>query len=492
MMASMVLIEQHVPRRAWPPLLHRVVKTVRARGLFEPGHHLLVAVSGGPDSVALLTLLHHLVPRWRLRLTAVHFNYGLRGLESDEDQAFVLSLCEALQVPLRCVPLDVRTRPQGVSLQAQARDVRYRAMARVAEDVGADRIVVGHTADDQAETILLWMLRGAGITGLAGMPVQRDGMIIRPLYEVRRREVLDFLSATGQAYRQDSSNAKPIYARNRIRHQLFPVLNQIAPAAVDALCRMGDLCREDDRYLEDQTVSLCASLVQPDGAGGYSIDRSGLQVQSLTLQRRLLREVFRRMHPSRRPPSLATVEVVRRLLSSKRGGARRCAGGVHVRVTQHALLVQPAKAVVLPRAPEAVGERQLVQIPSVIEWAGTRQRIRVQEGTREAVHQLSAFQGWVMIVDANLLSYPLHIRSWRAGDRFVPSGMKGRSKKLQDYFVDLKIPLSQRGRIPILDSPQGIVGVLGFRQDERFQVSDRTRRCVVISIDEASVTEGAH
>ncbi|MEK7301316.1 MAG: tRNA lysidine(34) synthetase TilS [Nitrospirota bacterium] len=488
----MAMVEQRVPRRAWPPLLHRVVKTVRARGLFEPGHHLLVAVSGGPDSVALLTLLHRLVHRWRLRLTVVHFNYGLRGLESDEDQAFVMSLCEALQVPLRCVPLDARTRPQRVSIQAQARDVRYRAMARLAKAVGADRIVVGHTADDQAETILLWMLRGAGITGLAGMPIQRDGMIIRPLYEVRRREVLDFLDATGQAYRQDSSNAKPIYTRNRIRHQLLPVLNRMAPAAVDALCRMGDLCREDDRYLEDQTVSLCASLVQPDGAEGYCIDRLRFQIQSLALQRRILREVFRRMSSIRQAPSFATIEALRRLLLSKRGGERRCAGGVYVRVTQNALFVQPANAVTLPQESEVVLERHFVQIPSVIEWAGTRQRIRVQEGTREAAHQLSASPGWVMIVDADLLSYPLHIRPWKAGDRFVPSGMKGRSKKLQDYFVDLKIPVSQRGRIPILDSPQGIVGVLGFRQDERFQVSNRTRRCLVISSDGVSLTEGAH
>ena len=488
----MAMVEQRVSRRAWPPLLHRVVKTVRARGLFEPGHHLLVAVSGGPDSVALLTLLHRLVARWRLRLTAVHFNYGLRGHESDEDQAFVTSLCEALQVPLRCVPLDARTRPQRVSLQAQARDARYSAMARLAEAVGANRIVVGHTADDQAETIVLWILRGAGITGLAGMPAQREGMIIRPLYEVRRREVLEYLDATGQAYRQDSSNAKPIYARNRIRHQLVPLLNQMAPAAVNALCRMGDLCREDDRYLEDQTVSLWASLVQPDGAGGYAIDRLRLQAQPLALQRRLLREVFRRLHPMRRAPRLATVEAVHRLLSSKGGGTRRCAGGVRIRATQFSLLVQRANAVVLPHASEVILERHSVQIPSVIEWAGTRQRIRVQEETAEAAHQVADSLGWMMIVDADLLPYPLQIRSWRAGDRFVPSGMKGRSKKLQDYFVDRKIPVSQRGRIPILDSPQGIVGVLGFRPDERFQVSDRTRRCLVITIDEGLVTEGVH
>ncbi|MCC6141156.1 MAG: tRNA lysidine(34) synthetase TilS [Nitrospira sp.] len=488
----MPMVEQRVSRKAWPPLLHRVVKTVRARGLFEPGHHLLIALSGGPDSVALLTLLHRLIPRWRVRLTAVHFNYGLRGQESDEDQAFVASLCDALQVPLRCVPLDARTRLPRVSLQAQARDMRYRAMARLAEDIGVDRIAIGHTADDQAETILLWMLRGAGITGLAGMPVQRDGMIIRPLYEVRRREVLDFLHAARQAYRQDSSNAKPVYARNRIRHQLIPVLNQVAPAAVDALCRMGDVCREDDRYLEELTVGLCDVLVQSNGAAGYSIDRRGLQAQPLALQRRVLREVFRRMHSSWRVPSLATVEVVRRLLSFTRGEARHCAGGVQVRVTPNALLLQPAQVGVCSQESQTAAERYSVQIPSIVEWAGTRQRIRVQEETREAVHRLAASAGWRMVVDADLLSYPLHIRSWKAGDRFVPSGMKGRSKKLQDYFMDLKIPASQRRKIPILDSPQGIVGVLGFRQDERFQVSDRTRRYVVASIDEMSGTEGVH
>ena len=199
MMTGMAMVEQRVSRTPWPPLLHRVVRTVRARELFEPGQHLLVAVSGGPDSVALLTLLHLLVPRWRVRLTAVHFNYGLRGNESEGDQAFVMSLCDSLQVSLRCLPLDVRTRPKRVSLQAQARELRYRAMAELAEELGVDRIAVGHTADDQAETILLWMLRGAGLAGLAGMPAQRNGRIIRPLYEVRRRELLAFLDAAGQA-----------------------------------------------------------------------------------------------------------------------------------------------------------------------------------------------------------------------------------------------------------------------------------------------------
>lgn len=485
----MAMVEPRVARAAWPPLLHRIVKTVRARELFEPGHHLLVAVSGGPDSVALVTLLYRLAPRWRLRLTAVHFNYGLRGKESEEDQAFVKALCASLEVPLRCVPLDVRVRPQRVSLQAQARDLRYSAMARLAEEIGADRIAIGHTADDQAETILLWMLRGAGLAGLAGMPAQRDGMIIRPLYEVRRQAVLAFLDARGQAYRQDSSNAKPLYTRNRIRHELVPVLKRLAPAAMDALCRMGEVCREDDRYMNVQAMSLYSALVQQEGDGSYSMDRHRLQTQPSALQRRLLRELFRRMRPTRRAPSLATVEAVRKLISAKGEGERSCAGGVRIEMTQNIVLVQPAGAIAAKPASMVI-EEEAVQVPSIIEWVGTGQRIRVQEGSSEKAHHLSASDGWSMVVDADLLSRPLRIRSWRAGDRFVPSGMKGQSKKLQDYFVDLKVPLSQRRRIPILEAPEGIVGVIGFRQDERFRVSDTTCRWLVISIGAGSSTEG--
>lgn len=490
MMDTMATAEPRVRRTPWPPLLHRLVKTVRTRELLAPGQHLLVAVSGGPDSVALLTLLHRLIPRWHLRLTAVHFNYGLRGNESEEDQSFVMSLCDSLRVPLHCVPLNVRTRPQRVSLQAQARELRYCTMTRLAQDIGADRIAVGHTADDQAETILLWMMRGAGLSGLAGMPVQRDGMVIRPLYDVRRREVLAFLDSTRQAYRQDSSNAKPVYARNRIRQELVPVLTRLAPAAIDALCRMGDLCREDDRYLDAQAAKLGAWLIRLKDDGRYSIDRHRLQAEPPAMQRRIVREVFRRLHPVRQVPAEATVETVRKFLSSKAGGERLCAGGVRVWLTQGDISVQSVRLVARQPERDLMVEIPSVQIPSVIEWAGTGQRIQVQEGSLAEAYQLSASRGWAMMVDADRLTQPLRIRSWRAGDRFVPFGMNGRSKKLQDYFVDLKIPLSQRRRIPILEASEGIVGVLGFRQDERFRVSGTTRRCLIVSIDEVSASEG--
>ena len=173
-------------RTAWPPLLHHVVRTVRSRQLFQPGQHVVVAVSGGPDSVALLSLLHQLRSRWTLTLTAIHCNYGLRGDESEEDQRFVETLCHELAIPLHVRRAQIQSRRRTVSLQAEARDIRYRLMQEIRTLCKADRIAVGHTADDQAETVLLWMLRGAGLAGLSGMPAVRDDAVVRPLYETRR------------------------------------------------------------------------------------------------------------------------------------------------------------------------------------------------------------------------------------------------------------------------------------------------------------------
>ena len=172
-----------------PTLVRRVLAVVRRHRLFQPGNKIMAAVSGGPDSVALLHLLHELRPEWRLDLSVIHVNYGLRGKESDEDEQFVRRLCRRLAVPCIVRRIDLlRDMEAGRhrSLQARARDVRYRIMKEVAAAEGVNRVALGHTADDQAETILMWLLRGAGITGLAGMPIVREELFIRPLLTVAR------------------------------------------------------------------------------------------------------------------------------------------------------------------------------------------------------------------------------------------------------------------------------------------------------------------
>ena len=210
-----------------PALVRRVVAVVRRRRLFQAGSRILVAVSGGSDSVALLHLLHDLKPDWRLDLSVIHVNYGLRGKESDEDGEFVQRLCRRLTVPfiMKRVDLsrDTERHPQR-SLQARARDIRYRIMREVAAAERVDRVALGHTADDQAETILMWLLRGAGMTGLAGMPIIREGLFIRPLLATEREELVAGLASRAIAFRTDSTNAKLLYRRNRIRHELLPII----------------------------------------------------------------------------------------------------------------------------------------------------------------------------------------------------------------------------------------------------------------------------
>lgn len=488
----MATVEQRAARTPWPPLLHKVVKTVRSRRLFEPGQHLLVAVSGGPDSVALLTLLHRLVSRWQLRLTAVHFNYGLRGQESDDDQAFVVSLCERLAIPLHCRLLDVRTKVRRSSLQAEARARRYQAMTALAKECGADRIVLGHTADDQAETVLLWLLRGSGLTGLAGMPAVRESLIVRPLYEVRRKDIVAYLTQNGQLYRQDSSNAKPVYTRNRIRHELIPAVNRIVPSAIDALCRMAELCREDERYLETQVAGFASSMLREDGQGGYLVERGLVQALPLAIQRRLLREALRRCHPLHRAPGSATVEAVRGMLAKNPSSATLSLKSLEVAVSEKHLCLAPQSRSAKRQMKTEITSGISLAIPSHTLWAGTGQQIQVQVVPVEQARQIQRLSDWFMVLDADRVAGPVMLRAWRRGDRFCPSGMKGRSKKVQDFFVDVKVPKTMRDRIPLLVSQERIVGVLGYRQDERFGVGPSTRHCLVISIgiDKSLATEG--
>lgn len=216
------------------PLHKQVARAIRARRLLQPGQKVLVAVSGGPDSVALLSILHQLAPAWNFSLTVVHCNYGLRGAESDGDASFVAALCRRLELPchIRRLTVDRGGTGESSSLQARAREARYRLFRDVVAELGADRVALGHTADDQAETVLLRMLRGAGLRGLAGMPHIRESLFVRPLLSRSRQEILAYLQAVGLSYRTDSSNAKSIYLRNRVRHELLPVMQSLAPAAV--------------------------------------------------------------------------------------------------------------------------------------------------------------------------------------------------------------------------------------------------------------------
>ena len=470
---------------ARPALLTHLVRTAHQQQLFAPGQHLLVAVSGGPDSLALLSLLHRLARSWCLTLTAVHCNYGLRGAESDDDESFVRDFCQERQLSLVIHRPKLVKRQHRSSLQAAARDARYDFMKQLAHEVGADRIAVGHTANDQAETVLMWLLRGAGMTGLAGMPYAREDRIIRPLLAATREEVVAYLDHEGLSYRRDSSNEKPLYHRNRIRKELLPVITQLAPAAVRVLQRQADLLREDEQYLAGITNELVCTLVSHDSEGLQRVDRQAFVELPVALQRRLIQAIFRTYDKEGRASSFHMVESVRSVLLKGRSGVRLSFKNALVALEQGSVRFSPS--VGGDRSHQIDSEQKkremlAVPVPSTVSWAGTNQQIHVQIMTRRAVDEWGRSPSQELAVfDADRFSEPLVVRAWQASDRFFPYGMKGKSKKLQDFFTDRKVVRHEREKIPLLVAPEGILWVVGMRQDERFVVRDGTTRCLVVS-----------
>jgi tRNA(Ile)-lysidine synthase len=479
--------------RRRPALLNRIVRTIKDRQLFSPGDHLLVAVSGGPDSVALLSLLATLAPSWRLGLTAIHFNYGLRGSESDGDEAFVSSFCRARNIPL-IVRRPVLSRQRGVSsLQMLARWARYEAMKSLAHEIRADRIVTGHTANDQAETMLMWMLRGAGLTGLAGMPFIREQLIVRPLLKTTRDDVLAYLKHEGLLYRQDSSNLTGLYRRNRVRRDLLPVMEDITPGIVRLLERQADVLRTDDDYLGQVVDGLYRSLVMVDGRGAQRFEGRALAVLPDALKRRLVRYILQCTDPGQRSPSLRAVENVLRFVSGRSKGKRLSVRRADVIKDRDRILVMRRDGqAAAHRSTAEVGEPVTLFVPSSVYWPGTGQEIHVQEMTRQAAEPyLAQRTPECAVFDAARVSAPLVLRAWQAGDRIYPLGMGGKSKKLQDYFTDLKLSREERTRIPLLTAPEGILWVVGRRPDERFVTRKGTSRCLVATVHSTAQREGA-
>ena len=470
--------------------------------LFRPGERIVAAVSGGPDSVALLHLLVEFIRRAfeasPQRLLAVaHLNHGLRGAEAEEDAAFVEGTAEGMG--LRCFSgkVDVRelTRVRRLSIETAAREVRYRFLAQAAREFGATTVAVGHTLDDQVETVLMRILRGAGLRGLRGMPTVRtlegNAVLVRPLLAVTRAEILAYVASHGLAYRTDSSNLEPRCLRNRVRLELLPLLERIAPGVRDRLAALAREARDIHESLEGRIAALLEEAGARGGTG-ETLDLARLR----ELPTWAAGEVLRRYTRDRLGVELYRVHVDAALDMISRGaGTLHVPGGATIEVSGGILrLCRPVgqAAAATPHQSEwsltVPGEVAIEEFALVLkaeDWRpglpmrgadDCQDRNAVQECYRGAVPVPP--DRWVEFVDADKLSAPLTIRTWRPGDRFVPLGCSG-SKKLQDFFTDLKLPRWKRNGVPvILDSRGQIVWVVGFRLDDRVKVTPTTKRFV--------------
>jgi tRNA(Ile)-lysidine synthase len=467
-------------------MLNRVRKTIREYGMLQRGDHVLAGVSGGADSVALLAVLQRLGPSCGVTLSAAHFNHGTRAGESDRDEAFVRALCEARGIPLLTGSLGKARRAPGLSVEDFLRRERYAFFESASRRSGAGRIALGHHRGDQAETVLMNIIRGSGVSGLAGIPPVRDGgRIIRPLIDCSSGEIVEYVKSEGLPFVTDSSNADERFLRNRIRRTLLPELERrFNPAIVDSLCRLADVFRQEDDYIgREARRALGACTLDPPAA---SIAIRDLAALHPALRRRVVLEMARSLAGPHRAVGLEHVQAVLDLAEGGNpGGSLHLPGRLLVRRSYGRLeFIRSGRPAGRPRIAgdgENPGETFSVEVPIPgtlrIESVGVRMRFRV---LRRPPAEPSA-TARTAYLDLDRVCGPLVVRSARPGDRIQPLGMEG-TRKLNRLMIDEKIPRERRRRIPVLADDLSILWVPGLRLSERARVAVGTRRVLKAEI----------
>lgn len=489
-----------MPRRG-DPVFEAVKAALAGYGMVRAGGKVIVAVSGGPDSVALLHVLYRLRAELGFDLHVGHVNHRLRGEEACADADYVRRLAERLEVPVTVeeAPVADVARALGISVEEGGRIVRYRFYRRLLSEVGASKVALGHNRDDQAETVLMRLLRGSGPAGLAGMRAVRDGWIIRPLLKVPRSAIETYCDEHALEPRHDPSNREPIYLRNRIRNELIPLLErEFNPGLRLLLANLAEVMRAEDDLLADLAhEALLHTLEDRDDTGvgsgngaGVRLDVGVVSTLSLALQRRVVRLAAARARGVRRAGlTFREVEEVLGLVGVGVGKAVTLGGGL--------VAWRDYRAVVLEEL-DAEGDKSKWRTPKwrpfaydlpvpgfvAVPEAGLRIEAALLEAPlpQELLPDGLAVNGKVRaMLDADLVSLPLTVRSRREGDRFWPLGL-GAEKKLKEYFIDVKVARRERDRIPLVTSDGRIAWVVGYRIDERFRVTPDTRRFLLLRV----------
>ncbi|MBN1254585.1 MAG: tRNA lysidine(34) synthetase TilS [Deltaproteobacteria bacterium] len=461
-----------MPHSPVPALLSRIKGTIACHHMLEPRDHIGVAVSGGVDSVVLLDVLARLREELPIDLTVLHLNHGMRGEEATRDQRFVQALSKQYALP--CVDKEVdcpRYREEhSLSPEAAARELRYRFFEEAIEGHNLDKVAIGQTADDQAETVLMRIIKGGGTRGLKGIPPVR-GRYIRPLIEVWHEELLHYARHKGFQFVQDSTNFQNDYLRNRIRHELLPILQGYNPAIKERLLHLAQMLGEDEGYLEGLTNEVTKRLVIGDEE--CSIPISDFLCLPQALQSRVLQHAFAGLS-SGGVLEYPHIKGIKDLIQGG-GGSKRLAlpGGYWaMRVYDTLMLGQETKE------PRGLAKAIDLTIPGRTRLNGFDWEIEAVVSDRRTSPRPDPETAYL---DYHHLTFPLRVRSFRPGDSFIPLGMNGH-KKLKAFFIDLKIPRAQRAKIPLVISGDDICWVGGLRIDERFKIGKDTRKVLQLTM----------
>jgi tRNA(Ile)-lysidine synthase len=471
-------------------VLRTVQRTIRRYGLIEPGETIVVGVSGGPDSLCLLHILRQLTLALDADLHVAHLNHGLRGMDADADADFVQNLAARWRLPCTAAKADVATMAQqpGLSLEEAARNARYNFLALLACDLESRCIAVGHNADDQTETVLMHWLRGGGLAGLRGMmPVSNLNQLrlIRPLLHVPRAQILHYCQEQGLQPRFDRSNEDTTFYRNRLRHQLLPLLEDYNPQIRRILRHTATVVADDHQLLRSLLLDVWPTVVREETGSRIVFDLPAYRQQPPSLQRSLLREAISRLRHGLRDVSFVQIERALWTLRESHAGTRvTLVTGLEAVLGYNRFAIGDEGLALPPReAPQLAVPHRSLPLSGALRlqdspWEIQTRQLEVADLPPSWNTNPDPWQAWL---DADVLGPVPFLRVRQAGDRFQPLGMKGHHKLLGEFFTNNKVPAAVRDRWPLLStSDSHIAWVCGLRVDERARVTSATRQAIHI------------
>jgi len=473
--------------------------------MFQPEDSVLIGVSGGPDSVALLHILVMLASTFSLKLGVAHLNHGIRGKDSDLDAEFVSSLAKDLDLPFHTEKTNIRTyqHTKKLSLEEAARHVRYNFFTRTAEKNGFNKIALGHHRDDNAELVLMYIFRGSGLLGISGIPPVRAAKsektkakkikakkikIVRPLMGLKRSQIIDFLTENGLEYVSDASNKDERYIRNRIRHRLIPTLKRsYNPRIIETLNRLSSIIRCEDEWVETIIQPMFEQSVIAEKSDTVTFSVSKLNGVHIAAKRRIIRKAILRIKGNLRRITFSHIDSVICLMEN--GPAY---GSLdfpdQIRIARSGDLLSLSKETnalrsrtwKLKNAQTLSFEYNMVKPkPLFIKEVGMY--LKFTETGRDTLPDFGPTDHRVAFFDRDSLKFPLFIRNVRPGDRFTPLGMSG-TQKVKKYFINNKVDRTERAKCPVLLSRDKIIWVVGHRIDASRRILPSTRNVLKVEL----------
>lgn len=453
-----------------------VLSTIREHTMISSGERVIVAVSGGPDSVCLLEILFQLREILNVCLIVAHLDHGLRPGEDERETEFVEKLARRLGLAFTHERAAQLANAHGTSLEERAREIRYRFFERVLNEHRAQRVALGHNKNDQAETVFMNILRGTGSAGLSGIPPVRENLYIRPLIRTTSDGVLAYLREKDLSYMIDSSNLEKKYLRNRIRLELMPSLLAYQPRLIEHLDDLAFLCREENRFMEQEAEKCLQDMISSPSGKAFDMSLEAFTGLPSPLQYRVIRGAIKRAKGNLRRVNFGHIRAIIDLIENRKPQ-------VGINLPDHVVVKKIYDRLRFSCAEEI----QTADFSYSIKGAGmvhigeVNMTITCEEVFREGFTGRSQ-SDWQCFLDLEALRWPLKVRNFRAGDKFMPLGLNG-FKKLKDVFIEQRIPREERKRIPILESRGDIAWVCGIRIDHRYRVRGDTRRILRCKVE---------